>query len=412
MNKALRLARRDVPLGVALPWLTLPVAIPLWLVYIQILSKNIFISVDGTILPDTAIKYSPLNNDMMLFWPVAHLVTSGHAGDVYNTSLFSTYLRLHFGGIVPSYYQCPYLPPGLLAPLILAPFGILPGFLVWTLVLTGGSIWLLRLIKAPWPVVGFGLTSVASIYNMLAGQLGLITGTLFLVGLFSIASNPNRAGTCFGCLIIKPQAGLLAPIALLARRQYRTIIVSGLVVLALCVLTTLICGAAIWPAYLDEGTASARKILIAPFPNQYEDNGASVFWMMRSFGAGVTTSGIVQTATAVGATVWCWVAWRRDTKDHLALITLTAALTILATPYGYTVDLCGFTLMTGWLAWERRQLELADVLIWVWPAICPLVATGLHMELTPLILLLGAIRAWRRLDGIGTTAPACYPVPL
>jgi hypothetical protein len=408
----LRLIRRDVPFGVALPWLSVAAAIPLWFVYLRTFGVNLFIAASGVISSQSTANHPPLGNDMMLFWPVGHLVAAGHSTDVYDPVLFSSYQRLHFGSIVPSYFQCPYLPPGLLPPLILAPFGVFSGFLVWTLILTGGSICLLRLVKAPWPVVGFGLTSVASIFNMLAGQLGLITGCIFLVGLFSIAANPTRAAGCFGSLIIKPQAGLLAPIALLARRRYRTIIASGIVVFALCVLTTLICRSAIWPAYLYEGTASAHKILVAPFPNQYEDNGASVFWMMRSLGASVATSGIVQTAMAIAATVWCWIAWRRDTNEHVALIALTAALTVLATPYGYTVDLCGFTLMTGWLAWERRHLAITDVLIWVWPAICPLLATGLHMELTPLILLLGAIRAWKRLDGIGTTAPACYSVSL
>jgi hypothetical protein len=409
VDRILNLARRDIPLTKAYPWLLGTAMIPLWFAYLKAFGANVTIAVIGSLGPDSVARHKELGNDLMLFWPVAHLIRAGHASEIYNPALFSKFQNAYFGNSVPGYFQCPYLPPGLLPPLLLAPFGILSGYLVWTVTLTGISIVLLRRTGMPWPVILLGLASVASIFNLLAGQLGLLTGAVFILGLDSIDRLPRRAAVCFGSLIIKPQAGLLAPIILLARGSYRLIVGSAIIVGFLCILATIICGYHIWPAYFLEGTASAHKILVAPFPNQYEDNGASVFWMMRSLGATVSVALATQVSSGVGASVWCWIAWRRESADRRALMALTCALTLLVTPYCYTVDLCGLVLMVAWLAWERRKLQTADVLIWMWPALCPIIATSLHMELTPLILLLGAIRAYHRLDGIGTTAPACYP---
>lgn len=184
-------------------------------------------------------------------------------------------------------------------------------------------------------------------------------------------------------------------------RAYNALAAGAIIVAGLCVIVTIICGWGIWPGYLQHGMATAHKMLVASFPTIYEQKGASVFWMFRSFGASISLAGMAQAISATGAIIWCWIAWRRQETNRVALTALTVILTLLVTPYGLTADMCGFSIMVVWLAWERKKLRVSDVLMWLWPGLCPVISTALHVELTPFILLLGAIRAWQQLPKSG-----------
>lgn len=400
---------RHISPKIAFPWVLLGILSPLWLNYARSLIHALIIALIGISPWHGSVSPADLGNDFLVFWPVGHLATTTDAACIYDPPWFSEWQSSHLMPHTPRYLQFFYPPPTLLLTLVTAPFGFMGGFLIWTLSLTGTGIALLRRARVPWIIIAAGLLSVANLFDMLAGQLGFLTGAMFITGLASVETAPATSGFIFGALVLKPQAGLLAPIALLARREYRSIVTGTIMIACLCAAITLISGWSIWGAFLLEGMKTSHQILAAPFPTTYEQKGASVFWMVRSLGGSVGVAGVIQTISAAGAIAICFHAWRRPVTDRTALIALTVMLTLLVTPYGYTTDLCGVSIMVVWLAWEQRRLEFADVLIWMWPALCPIIAISLHMELTPLILLLGAIRAYHRLDGIGTTAPACYP---
>lgn len=401
---------QDLSLKTAAPWVLLGALSPFWLNYARSLVQILVVAIIGVSPWHRMVSPADVGNDMLIFWPAGHIADTIDVAHIYNPSFFSGWQALHVMRHVPSDLQFIYPPPTLLLTLLTRPFGFMGGYLIWTVVLTGSGIILLRRSHVPWIIVIVGLLSVANMFNTLVGQLGFLTGAIFIAGLALIETAPSTSGLIFGTLILKPQAGLLAPIALLARGRYRPVAVGGLVIVLLCAATTLICGGSIWPAFLHDGLRTSHEILVAPFPTLYEQKGISVFWMVRSFGGTVTAAWIVQALSALAAIILCFQAWRRPVADRTALIALTVTLTLLVTPYGYTTDMAGFSIMVAWLAWERRRLDIADVLMWLWPALCPLVAIELHMELSPIVLVLSAARAWRRLDGIGTIAPACYPV--
>lgn len=405
------LLTRTIPPATALPWVLLLGLSPFWIGYL----------VSAVRYPAEAALWlaSPHHNphqvigdDFLVFWSVGHLLGTHHPGTIYDKLRFSQWCAAHLAKNISPYLQYFYPPPGLILPILAAPFRFMPGYLIWTTFLSLTSLMLLRSARVPNLIILLAMFSAASLHDVITGQIGLLTNSIFIVGLLGIDRTPGRAGGLWGLLAIKPQAGLLAPFIVLARRRY-VAIPSGLAVLAgLCLMVTWLAGREIWSDYLIHGLNTAHHILIAPFPTFWEIRGVSIFWMARSLGASVTASWTVQVAGASLAIAWCWIAWRRPATDHVALVALTSALTLLVTPYGYTTDLCGFSMMIAWLAWERQRLEVGDVLMWMWPALCPLVATALHVELTPLVLLLGATRAWRRLAGIGTPAAACYPAPI
>jgi alpha-1,2-mannosyltransferase len=402
---------QTIPFRVALPWLLLVILAPCWLAYFDGAVLIMRRAVQAVLYPGT-ISLKLIRNDLIVFWPVSHLILTDHAGRLYDPTWFSAWRASHLEAGVSSYLQYPYPPPGLFVPLLIAPFNYPTAFLVWSFILLVPGVLLLRHGRVPWQVIMLGVANAAGVYSLWVGQFGILTGAMFITALLLITKYPGQSGLLFGALIIKPQAGLLSPIVLMARGQYRIVLFAALTVCLLSAAITALCGPAIWSSFFTLGLTQAHRILIAPFPTVYENSGVSVFWMMRSLGASITSATIVQSLSATGAIAFCWRAWRRPTADPIALITLTAALTLLVTPYGYTDDMCGFELMVGWLAWRSRKLEIADVLIWMWPALCQFISISLHMELTPLVLLVGATRVWKELDRIGANTPACYPIPL
>jgi len=400
---------QELSLKTAAPWVLLGALSPFWLNYARSLVQILVVAIIGLSPWHRMVSPADLSNDFLVFWPVGHLAMTANAVRIYDPVWFSAWQSSHLISHVPKYLQFFYPPPTLLLTLITGPFGFMGGYLIWTIALTGSGIILLRRAQIPWIIIIVGVLSTAGLYNMLAAQLGFLTGAMFIAALALLDTASSTSGAIFGTLILKPQAGLLAPIVLLARHRYRPIMTGALALAGLCAATTLICGWAVWPAFLHDGLKTSHKILVAPFPTLYEQKGASVFWMVRSFGGTVASAWIMQAISALAAIILCFRAWRRPATDRTALIALTVTLTLLVTPYGYTTDMAGFSIMVAWLAWERQRLDIADVLMWLWPALCPLVAIEFHMELSPLVLALSAARAWKRLDGIGTTAAACYP---
>lgn len=362
--------------------------------------------------PQEPLLTAALHNDFVVFWPAGHLAIGRDAARIYDPVWFAAWQSGHIGRGIAANLLYFYPPPNLLICMILAPFNFMDGYLIWSVVLTAIGVIALRRSQVPWPVIGFGLANAAFLLNLLVGQFGFMTGALFIASILAIDRKPRAAGALLGALVIKPQAGLIGPIALLARRRYDGLAIGGIVVGFLCVAVTIICGWAIWPAFVEHGMATARSMLIAPYPNASENFGVSAFWMIRSLRGSVAFAEAGQAICTVGAVVWCWIAWRRVRPDRIALAALTVSLTLLATPYGYTDDMCGFSIMVAWLAWERRQLELADVVMLMWPALCFFVSVGLRLDLTPLVVLLGAMRAWRQLRQSAVFGPAAAaPVP-
>lgn len=355
-----------------------------------------------------------LRSDYLVFWPAGHLVLAHHAARIiYDPGLFTRWMGGHFGAGLPAYLTYFYPPPSLLTTLILAPFSLRSGLAVWTLAIALPCIPLLRRGGAPWPVIAAGLLSGASLSGLTLGQFGPLGGSLLITALVSLAGRPVAAGGLIGLISLKPQAGLLAPVVLLARGEIKALTAAAVVVVALAGAVTVIAGPAIWPAFIHYGMAAEHAHLVAPFPSEYEASGVTVFWMARSLGGSVAVAAMAQMLAAGLAIAWCWRAWRRyrAAADRIALVALTVCLTLLVTPYGYVNDMTGFSIMVAWLAWQRGRVEPTDILLWLWPVLSPVVVALLHVELAPVAILLGAQRAQAALDGIGRPVAACYAAP-
>ncbi len=300
-----------------------------------------------------------------------------------------------------------YPPPTFLITPLATLGGFRLGFAAWTIGLLLIAIGVLRWAGLAWVPIALGLTAPAAIWSFNLGQLGLATGAAFFASLLMIDRQPQRAGALIGALILKPQAALISPFVLLAAKRYRGFAAAAAMVLGLAGLTTLVCGWPVWRAFLTVGMASQRHVLFAPFPAGGQIWGASIFWMLRSFRLSVPISIAGQLLGALGAILWTLRLWRQPGLDKIHRAAITVMLTLFLTPYAYTSDLCGYSLAIAALVWQRRRLELADVILLMWPAACPYVSLLLHIEITPVFILWAA---WRARLGAPNRLPDFQPL--
>jgi hypothetical protein len=332
--------------------------------------------------------------DFSAFWPAARLARAGDFAAIYDPARFEAYRQSVFFARVGELNWF-YPPPSLM---VVLPFGLLPfglAFYAWVTILMGLAAWLLRMVRLPWLVIAAALLSPACLWNLELGQFGAVTGAAIVFSLLAIDVAPRWAGIVLGLLIIKPQAGLLVPVAFLSGRHLRAVAAAVAAVLAMLILTTGCFGWAVWHAYLTTGLAVSRAVINAPpMVAGYEHFGVSVFWMLRSLGASVAAANASQAVTAIAAAGLAIMVWRRsgakDPYDRLAQIVF---LSLLATPYGYVDDMAAFSIAITILAWRRHwRIDLLDVLFWTWPTLCPLVYKWSAVEMTPLLVALAAAR--------------------
>lgn len=107
----------------------------------------------------------------------------------------------------------PYPPPFFL---LSAPFSYmpaLPGYVAW---LVSGMLALAlaaRYFQLGWWGIALGMLSPPMLYCIVMGQTGLFVSTALLLAVGLAGSQPILAGVAAGCVVIKPQFGLLLPSA-------------------------------------------------------------------------------------------------------------------------------------------------------------------------------------------------------
>jgi hypothetical protein len=332
--------------------------------------------------------------DFVVFW-VAGRMQAAQA-DVYD---FSRVVAWQAQNLAPGTVQNPFMypPPVLLVLPAVAKPGLLPAFLSWDGLSLLVAVALLRLAGLGWLVVAAACCCPAALLNFALGQFGLITGAVAVAAIARAEAAPILAGGLAGLLLIKPQAGVILPVAL--ARRWRGLMAAALCVAVLVGVSVAVDGAGVWRSFLREGWFAPRAMFAGPFPA----GGTSVLWMCRSFGFGVRVSLAAQGVASLLAMAVGFRAWGVQGADPAARLALTACLGVIAAPFGFSYDLCGCSAAVAACAWAERRVALADALLWTWPVLGLMVSRYAGLELTPLVLGAAAARAARAMGwGRGT----------
>ena len=340
-----------------------------------------------------------IGTDFISFWTSGRMLLAG--ANVYDTAAHVAVQREFYA--MPGEYTAFFYPPNFLP--FVWPLGLLPYFpaLAAWLAVTGAAFlaavraWFRELgLKGPAVVLVAGFPPV--FVTLTHGQTSFLMAALLGGGLLLVGRRPWLAGILIGLATIKPQFGLLVPLALLASGQWRTIAGAGAAALALAALAAAAFGPQVWADWLAiTRTASTATA-----------DGNIGFAKMVSVFAGLSLVGVpaaaamaVQVATSLALAAAVVVAgWRRAFTPGLAALVLAGAP--LATPFvlDYDMLLTAFPLAFlfararegGFADWERITIAA----VFAGAAFARPLAINLGVPIMPLLLAALFVLVFRR----------------
>ncbi|HMG47319.1 MAG TPA: glycosyltransferase family 87 protein [Allosphingosinicella sp.] len=346
----------------------------------------------------------PYQMDFVSYWAAARLVLEGNPAGAYDVSLHRAVElgAIPLGGALPFAY-----PPCFLV--LVAPFGLLTYpvaaacWVLLTFAAYGAALrrWARELL---WLALSFPPLLV----NAITGQAGFLTAALFVAGMTLLPKRPFAAGLLLGLLVVKPQLGLVLPLALLAGREWRAIAGAAAGSFGLVLVSLVLFGWGPWQAWLGNAglIASIAGEGLAGWHRM-----ASVYGALRLAGLGAGPAWIAHGLVALAAAGAACLIWRRE-REIGARAGALAAATALASPYLFVYDMLILVVPFLWLvqrgrhrlllalAWAVLLLGLVQVLGWSGgPNLAPL---------APIILLALILLQPR---GLSASASETEPLP-
>lgn len=309
----------------------------------------------------------------------------------------------HFSQFRNAFFGRPVATPPWLYP----PFALLPGFIMsflpirvafwcWNIGTIVIATVLLRTARIGWRSIGLGLLGPAGITSLILGQYGVLVGAATITAILTADKKPRLSGCALALTVLKPQAALAIPITFAIKRQWKPLTYAVGAGAVLLVLDLLLFGISPWQLYLTKGLAESRAVLDLKWPQFNEMNGTSIFWMLRSFGSGITISWLVQLTSGFIAIsiiaviiLRCRATLRRvDSAFPYAAIVCSASL--LMSPYGYSDDMVGWSLCCAMLMFERGNFPVHYLLpwLWLWPGIVTIASKTTGILLTPFVVII------------------------
>jgi hypothetical protein len=295
------------------------------------------------------------------------------------------------------------------AALAFMPYGL--ALAVWQAATLGLYLWMIAgmvRVAAPelrpsardWPLLALAFPAV--LINIGHGQNGFLTAALLGGALVALERRPVLAGILFGLLAYKPQYGLMLPVALATGGYWRTIAAAVVTVVVLTLVTTLVFGPQVWPAFLASTEFTRTVVLERGDTGWYKIQ--SIFSWARMWGSPVPLAYAVQGAAtlAIGAAL-AWL-WRGSARFPLKAAALCLAA-ILATPYSLDYDMMVLApaiavlavdgLVHGYRPWQKTALAA----LWLVPLVArsiaeaTLIPLGVPVMLTMFVLIVRQARA-------------------
>lgn len=360
---------------------------------------------------------SRFGGDFIGFWNAAHRVRHGEIAAIYDPDTWQRILSNTTGSISISWFVYPPFTLFGLWPLGDATYN--EAVLAWSLVPLAFFFALIVLLakrsglgvgvnpacennwsrmQAYAVLIAFSLPFLSA--NLFSGQTGTLIAVFFLGTAYFLPTRPILAGICIGFLAVKPQMGLLIPLALVASGQWRIVAAAATTVLSLIVLSTIWLGAAIWTDYfrmsllfgqfIGGGYDQIRQLAVGPYVSL---QGAGMPAALAGF------FHVVVSIAVMAAIIQAF--WRgklnqqemgKDGRLDLRLA-LLAAGTLLVTPYSLSYDTPLLMLsIVPLLARSWRDggdgIELASLTMLLIMPYAQLLAVGTHVPFAFLVLLL------------------------
>jgi hypothetical protein len=283
------------------------------------------------------LTHPALNTDFMAFWSFPRFAAGGDVMGIYDAAKLQAFQQTLYPGF-HSFYPYLYPPTLLTVTFWLRDFSFAAAQTIWTvaglaaLTAAGGLFYPKQ--RRVFGIVAM-LGSPAALLTGATGETAFFTTALLLAGFAALPRRPVLAGIAFGLLTLKPQLGVLIPVFLLARGDWRAIGAAAATALALVVLSCVAFPPALWPEwaqtlpayqadYFAAGGTLNLNIIVTIAAN------------LVTLGAGVKLAWAAQTLSSLGVIIAVFFTARRA-PYHLAVAALFTGI-FLTAPHAYAYD--------------------------------------------------------------------------
>lgn len=296
--------------------------------------------------------------DFAVFWSAARVALQHGAPMVFSRELMAAMEAnvTNLGGVG----MWPYPPTFLLA---VIPLGLLPFAAAYVLFATAGVTcyalavrYLARGVDRTQLVYLAAFPGVA--VTVLAGQNSLFTVAAAGCALALLPAHGLLAAGCIAAFAIKPQLGVLFPVALICARQWKTMIAAGAFSLAFAAISAAALGLEAWTsfaAFLPEFNRSVVEL-----GGRLWTGMPTVFAMSRIAGLSTHAAYLAQAVAAVPAIAVVAFLWARPARHDLRAAAFVVA-TMLVQPYFMYYELCWLVLPIVFLIRDARTVALSRV---------------------------------------------------
>jgi len=299
-------------------------------------------AVTGIVLALNEVRFDvhmPLGGDFAQIWLAGYLTNHGQMAALFDPERFSqTGLTLIDHFYHPKAYWS--YPPTTL--LFAAPFALLPYKLALALFALGQAalaawtaVTVTRQRLLPAAAGTIGVTSAALMLSTAFGQFSMPVACLIVLGVFHLEKRPGLAGVLFALTAVKPQFGLLIPVALLAAREWRAFASAAITILGLVAASIAAFGIEAWINCVTK-TLPQQAAFIGDM-RAYGPVAHSVRDTLLLAGVARPLASLAQWAAAAAAVAAVVAVFARSRDAHVRAFVLTsAAVSVL--PYANLYD--------------------------------------------------------------------------
>jgi arabinofuranan 3-O-arabinosyltransferase len=319
----------------ALRWFDISAKVIFWIAVLLVLN-HLFVTLSP--LFDTGAAASALRVDFAILWAAGKLAFVGQP-----LAAFDQQFLLGAASLAPEVRpdNLLWLYPASFQ-VLLMPFGALPFTAAFPAFVAVSAIAFALAVRPPASVVpGLWRLMLASpmavVGGLTIGQTSLLWAAALVAGLWAIQGGRVAfAGLFIALLTMKPQLGLLIPVALIASRQWAVFGWATGFTLLLTGLATAVTGPEYWPLFLDALGNVTNRVADG---TMFIDQMSSFYGLLRAVGADHATALTAQLAlTAILVAIIAWTWSRRHLGHDLKCATLSAAI-LLASPYAFQYEM-------------------------------------------------------------------------
>lgn len=338
----------------------------------------------------------PLGTDFSNVWTAGRMANEGRAALAWDwPTQYAVQQNVHNSAHIP-FYGWHYPPPFLIVASLLAQMPYLLALIVWQVTTLGAAVATVWRIVPGRHVIFGALSAPVVMICLTHGHNGFLTAALLGGGLMCLDRRPWLAGLMIGCLIYKPQFGVVLPLVLLASGQWRAVAGACISAVILIVITLVMWGDGVWLAFYNSLPLTQHIVIEAG--NTGWAKIQTGFSAVRSWGGPVPLAYGVQAGITAVMVLGSVIATRCAAPPVRNAVVLVAAL--MSTPYAMDYDYTILGMAIAFLVADGRQRGFlpSDITLlgaaWVVPlfargvADATLVPVGLLSAIVVLVLAL------------------------